>query len=199
MSNFILKVINESKTKIIDLLETEKYIGFIDRIPVFTEVYSRFSFLAEKNNVDMVLLPELPLDIFSISEGIFKRNNLLISVTNIEAGLLKYVALNALESHQRSKHIDAFRGKYLTILKKVESVEIYEPFGFSYFIREELFLEKDTKYIFPMLILPHTIPEHVLNEWVFFAMKEFNALYKDVDYMYLIRDKSEYEKLSPYI
>lgn len=185
----------ESENLIISALGMDKYKKERVSLPKINEVFSFFHSLLESSdlcNLDDVM--DLPSDLKSLQQGVFKDKDRLIACTKLNAQEFKYLTMYSGSLLNHSKVADQLSGIYMCVLKKTEDQSYYEPTAFSYLFRDEFFLSSSDRFIVPLLILPTTIPEALEFQWPYLALRELAINHSPtLDYRYLLQDDKEIE------
>lgn len=183
----------ESENLIICALGMEKYNKERISLPKINEVFSFFHNLLEASNLghpDQLL--DLPGDLKSLKQGVFKDKDRLISCTKLNAQEFRYLTMFSGSVLNQSIIADELSGIYMCILKKTEDNKHYEPTAFSYLFRDEFFQSKSDRFIVPLLILPTTIPEELEFQWPYLALRELSINHSPtLDYRFLLQDDKE--------
>lgn len=201
----LLKTVVKSKNSISQIIYGKKYNDLKKSFPALDESFNNFIYFLKQKDVlafgDIPAWTKDSLRSICQRDGIYKDGeDKLICVRTVEEGMFQYMAFYALGTHQPSEHTQKLKGKYITIITRCEDKIHFEPNAFSYLIRDEFFEETgNTRYIFPLLILPTVIPEELEYQWVYLAMRYFNMnLSPSIDYKYLATEPKEIELLKKF-
>lgn len=192
LKNKILDIINISQNTLEEAIVEVKskshrsdYLKHKDSLPSINETFANFRNVLNLISDNEIYKPPFG-SIFDLKEGIYLLGDKIMALSNMKEGMLNYMAFHSLATHQSSLHIKKLGGKYLTILKRIGNTELCEPISFSYFLRDEFFQERDSRYIFPLLILPNSIPDDICHEWVYLSLMYLNENISDeIEYEYL--------------
>lgn len=196
----LLDAIQESRMLIRSIVRKRNDPDLLKSVPALEESFDNFiHFIREQEIENLSSLKTWSEDLYSIQDGIYKKDKKLISVRTIPKGFFQYLAYYALGRNQISKYIPDLSGKYINILTLCEDQIHYEPEAFSFLIKDEFFETKNPKNIFPCLIIPTLIPKPLEFQWVFIAMRYMNMeLSPLIEYKYLATEKEEIQLLKDF-
>lgn len=170
-----------------------------NQVPQIAEIFSIFhqAFLESNQSLNSIEdIPIFPKNIKEIKAGIYKKNEKLVAFTNVPKGYLGYLIPYSIGIYAHTGFSKEDSGLLMASLTIAKDGIHYEPESFIYIFRNDFFNKAANEYIVPFLSLSSTIPDHLLNHWVYLAMRKLNNDFcSDINYKYLVIDPKEVSEL----